>query len=322
MKNAKEWFSSHNNEQALSASIAAHKELMETYGYKDPVPYFARAEPMIKQTFEDAPQLNSARVGDKRANTVSALLWLSDNIADVISGELEPDVHPLSTLSYTPGEILPDLVQTTYVAGFDHPVDMWSRQIGPSASGDALSIDIFRSLKVLLSRSSMPSNLSENMADALAKTIINQKFTTAEQINLLFLSRGAGDQATLAQVTAAKIASSVEQMRFVADISNFSIVGEGFTNKSRERITTCVTVDHPFAGAGYESDIVYSIGFQMVRNAPLYRLVDGTLIYNDRRHIHVHVPGSLVQRYAIEQWSFSPVTAFYNARDPTLNSEL
>jgi hypothetical protein len=321
MKKSIEWISSNSNKKALELSIEASKVLEDEYGYKDPVPYFSRAEPMIKQTFEDAPQMNRTRVEDKSANTRNALFWLFENLPNIMDESIEIEPHPLSELVYIPGEVMPDRTGINYIAGLDPVIDMWTRELGPSARSNAISIDIFKSMKKLLVESSIPSNLSENMADRLAKTIIENRFTDARSIFLLFLSRGAGDSIELAQTTADSIAANVEQMRFVADISNFSIVGEGFTDKSRERVSMAVEMSEPYSGQrSLQADIIRTIGFQWVRSCPLIRIDEsGELVYNERRNVYVDIPTSVLIRDLISKYGMKPSIAFYNFRDPTLN---
>jgi hypothetical protein len=317
------WISSNSNKKALDASMSSSKILEENYKYKDPVPYYARAAPMIRQTFQDAPQMNADRVKDKKKNTNIVMEALPDLMIRLAKGEVSVEPHPLEGVTFIPGELEGDKTGMTYIAGLDYVVDMWTREMGPSGRGNASTLDLFRTLKKLLNKSSIPNNLSENMADSLARTIIENKFTDSTSIYHLFMSRGAGDYPKLADQVAHAIGEQVRQIRFIADISNFSLIGEGFTDKTPQRIFRSITVSEPFSVMSRtESDIVYTLGFQSMRNQPLLMMKDGELVYRPRRKVHVDVPDSVTRQWLIGVYGMKPETAFYNYRDPTLTSDL
>jgi hypothetical protein len=316
---AVDWFSSHNNQSALAESQNAYNELKERFNYEDPVPYFKRAIPMIRQTFEDSPQLNADRVRDKQTNTVNALTYAALILPEVIAGEIVREPHPLEGLNFVPGDQIPFVLEHPIVAGLDPVVQQWVMNLGTSARADKSSLDVLRTMKKLLNRSSIPNNLNENMADRLAQTIINEKMYSVEAIQLLFLSRGSGDAPALTSVVAESVAKNVKMLRFISDISNFSIAGDPWTDKSLQRISRDVLVGDPFGDTREPiSDTILHLGFQWVRNQPLYVLVDNEYVYRTRRKVFVDIPDEIVREWMVTKYGLKADTAFYNIRDPTL----
>ena len=179
------------------------------------------------------------------------------------------------------------------------PLQVFAADLGVSSEANKLTKEVFYAIRKLISQSDIPTNISYNLANAMAQTLLDNGLTTQESIALFFISRGSGNKMALTQQTADMLSKKISQLRFVADIQQFSIVGEGFTNQSVDNVNRYVNMPPGFEGMDGLPQTIRVILFQWIRTRPLYRKEGDKIVLQRRRPIRVMISDELQRRYQL-----------------------
>ena len=193
-------------------------------------------------------------------------------------------------------EIINDNLPFCPIAGLDSFLAEWVRQIGTSSESRVVTGDEFSQLTKLLNKGNFPRNLKANNIESIATTLLKYNFTSDRDIAEFLIMRGA-DNAMAIQV-GSLLAKKMDMLRYLSSVSSFSFVGEGFTDKSQDRIDALTqfveaTLDnhHPF------SQMVRAVAYQYMRTAPLWRVENGKLVINRRRKVYIHITNRTVLEF-------------------------
>jgi hypothetical protein len=314
---AKKWFETYSDNNVRQLADEAYNKLKEL-GYDDRFTYSRRAEHSVKETMMDMPQLRKIRIKDKRDTMTAAILSFEKSMkAGVV---LDDRLEPIQRLTFVKRETLEPVLDMSPVAGWDDCIAMWANCVGYSSQGNTLSTDTFRDLRRLISRSSIPSNLSANLADAMAKELVENNITEAGNIYQFLISRGAGDKAQEAMKVAENISKRVQELKFVSEVSAYSIVGEGFVDKSISNITRLVSVNGVFnSPQDPVSVLLHMVGFLYLRNQPMYKIEGGELKLNRPSKVLVVPEDEFLRQHLKNLYGRTPLVTMMRVFTPDKN---
>jgi len=163
------------------------------------------------------------------------------------------------------GEILSNRLQLCPIGGIQDDLALWIMQLGVS-NETFRSVDLlFRALKEVINDPYFPSHLSANRPEAIARELLKEKYNSLDAIGAFLMMRGASSEKALS--AASVIIQNLDKLMFVTEISQYSLAGEGFTDKSVYNVNRCVTLGPSLLT---ETDSVVNnlkqLGFQYVRN--------------------------------------------------------
>jgi hypothetical protein len=311
------WIDQYTDRDVLRKANDSYNWLLER-GYRDNATYADRAKKTIEETVQDMPQLRKVRIFDKRKNMRKMIEHVSNAAKSGVVLDMRKNIHKLQFIEL---EQMTPVIDAIPIAGWDPAIAHFGNCFGYSANGNTLAVDVFKELRRLINRSSMPKNLSANLADALARTIIDNNLTDQDAIYHLFLSRGAGDEEKLAASTAQNVASRIHQLKFVKDVSSYSIVGEGFVDKSLGNILRKVEVAFYENPTDPVSTLLYILGFLKARNMPLLTKVNGEYTVRTPRRVRVVPTDGFISEDLVNKYKQSSEAMLFTHWTPSRDYE-
>ena len=290
------------NHEKIIRSEAAYESLKKKGMKDDHSAYFKRYNQEVKEAIEDDKKIEKINVQWKMEK--------ADHIIKVYNSHPDESnqVHDYLKDKFIPGVSFEegDLIRNSSlpfcpIAGLDSNLQMWFQQIGTSSEEKIITGDGFSALSKLLSYGNFPRNLKANSIENIASDLLRYGFTSEVDIAEFLIMRGAEEDGAL---RFAKImANKMEMMIYLSNISTFSFVGEGFTDKSAERIFQLVKfVESDLDNSTAFAQMIKSVGYQFMRTRPLWTYENGIIKPNPRRIAMIRITEetkiSFLMRYA------------------------
>jgi len=245
--------------------------------------YHIRYKQEVREAIEDDKKMQKVNVKWKEKRARYIIDYYFENyemeFTDVLSQMFIPGV------SFHLGEVIDNgNLPFCPVAGLDPYLSKWLQQVGTSSEEKVISGSGFAKLSALLNRGNFPRNLKANNMENIAQSLLKYGYTSAELIQQFLLMRGADVEESLA--VANELSTKMDLLKYLSDVSAFSFVSEGFTDKSKERIDQLIFFEniefdttHPF------SMLIKSLGYQYMRTQPLWVKNGNKIEINPRRHV-------------------------------------
>jgi hypothetical protein len=287
----------------LQIAKEIHDELVAGGMKPDPAAYHVRYEQEIREAIEDDKKMANINVHWKRVR--------SRAIIDAFKDILESTSFPDDALAkwFIPGvkfesrEIIHNSkLPVCPVAGLDPFLGQWLQQIGTSSEDRVMKAGGFSAINATLSRAGFPKNLKANNIEAIANSLLRNNFTTETEIQKFLLMRGVEPE--YATLVANKLAGKLDMLKYLASVSAFSFVGEGFTDKSEDRIyalTEFAKLD--IDNTSNFSQLIRSVAYQYIRVQKLWNYDGKQITYNPRRDCLIHTDEETTIRYITELYS-------------------
>jgi len=165
-------------------------------------------------------------------------------------------------------EDLKEVISVCPVAGMQKDLKQWFRILGTSNETFAAAESIFKAIKAVVTDPQFPSHLDANRPEAIAKSILEYKLDTIETITAFFIMRGA--EAERAGNAAAAIYNNIDKLMFITELNQYSLAGEGFTDKSDYNLSRCVEIGDMSVALSREVNMIMRhVGLQYVRTRDL-----------------------------------------------------
>jgi len=217
--------------EKINNSKAAYERLMNNKGMKDDrSAYFKRYDQELKEAIEDDKHMEVINIKWKQERSyyiIKHFKYLMENeseINDMLKDKFIPGV------SFKSGNIIENRnLPFCPIVGLDINLQLWFKQIGTSSEDRVITGEGFSRLSSLLNKGNFPRNLKANNIENIARDILGLHLTSIEDIADFLIMRGADtEQATQVASTLSK---RIDMLNYLADISMYSSVGEGFTDK-------------------------------------------------------------------------------------------
>lgn len=272
----------------IKLSKAAYDKLRSKGMKEDKSAYWNRYDQEVREAIEDGEKMRKVNIRWKevRAESViddwNEILLSGQPIHDYLSEKF------IVGVSFTYGtEIVNDRLPFCPIAGLDDHLRMWFQQIGTSSEEKIITGDGFSTITRLLSKGNFPRNLKANNIENIASQLLKSNLLTAEDIQDFFVMRGADLEGAAA--AAALMEKKIEMLKFLSDVSAFSFVGEGFTDKSQERIEQVVSfVDRALDTATPFTQMIKAVAYQFMRTQKLWDYSEKGIFTVPRHNVHIH----------------------------------
>lgn len=281
------------NSDIIQYSHKAYTLLLNAGMKPDKNAYFHRYDQELSEAIQDDKQMQKIKEKFKRHKAIYIVDHYNDSIDvhDYIGDMFLPGVT-FQLLDYVDNSRLPECP----VAGLDGFLSEWLRQVGTSSESKVATGDAFASLTKILAHSRFPRNLKANSIESICNSLLEMNLLDQTQISLFLIMRGAEPE--LAEQFSRAISGKLDMLKYLAGVTDFSFVGEGFTDKSMERINELVEFsDIALDNTTQFSQIIKSVAYQFMRTQPLWSVDGYTLNYNPRRKVLVSYDKSTVATF-------------------------
>lgn len=272
------------NRQKILDSKSAYDTLIKKGMKDDRSAYFKRYHQEVKEAIEDDKKMEKVNVQWKtdRAHYIIGKFQEEMEVFDYLGAKFIPGV------TFTSGDVVENSgLPFCPIAGLDNFMQLWFQQIGTSSEEKIVTGDGFGMLSRILNYGNFPRNLKANSVENIATDLLRYGFTSEIDISEFLIMRGAEQDASLR--FAKLMAGKMEMLMYLSNISAFSFVGEGFTDKSAERISQLTRFsDSALDNSTPFSQMIRALGYQHVRTRPLWIQEDGRLVPNPRRICLIH----------------------------------
>jgi len=232
--------------------------------------YHLRYEKEVEEAIEEDRKMAviNIRWKERRAKeiTYKFLELNSENLPyeDYLSQKFVPGVKYVFT-----NDIINKNLPICPVAGLDLYLQEWFKQIGTTSEEKIIIGDSLGRLSSLLNKGNFPRNLKANSVEAIAKSLLRYNCITLDSIQQFLIMRGA--EANASYQVAASLVNNIDMLRYLSDVSAFSFVGEGFTDKSAERINELVEFANPeLDNTTPLAKMIKAVGYQFMRTDILW----------------------------------------------------
>jgi hypothetical protein len=248
--------------------------------------YYKRHESRTIAVLASSPRLQRFAMEDKFANAAAARI-VFDRMEK--ENEIVPpwrDVFLAEGVTFVLGDVIPDDVNFDFVAGLDDIVSLLVRQLGVSGSSNVEFNEVAQAFRLITGDPGFPRDQKQNQPEAMANEMLKLGITTVDLITNYFVAKGAAQHRAASAALA--IAGRIQGMMFVRDLAEFSVAGEGFTDRTDARVSQLVTVDAEGLTNSSSSfaKLLKLLGYAFLRNQPLTDS-DGNFI--ERRQVSVRL---------------------------------
>jgi len=281
------------NSDLILNSHKAYKILINGGMKPDKNAYFHRYDQELSEAIQDDKQMQSIKVKFKQAKARYILenYDLIEECPDYLDEKFLPGVS-FTLLDALSNEKLPQCP----VTGLDFFLSEWMRQVGTSSESKVATGDAFGALTRIIAHSRFPRNLKANSMESICNSLLELNLLDEAQISLFLIMRGAEPE--LAEKFSKAIAGKLDMLRYLSGVTDFSFVGEGFTDKSTERVNEVVEfADQSLDNTTTFSQIMKSVAYQFMRTQPLWTVDGLTLNYNPRRRVLINFNKTTVLKY-------------------------
>jgi chorismate-pyruvate lyase len=271
-------------------SIAAYERLKAKGMGNDRSAYFQRYDQEVKEAIEDDRKMEKVNQEWKRLRSrhimVKFVEHMSEqNILDSLSNKFIPGVR----YEYI-DVVINGNIPICPVAGLDKHLQAWMQQIGTSSEERVITGNSFSKITKLLNRGNFPRNLKANNIENIASELLRLNFVETVDIADFLIMRGAETDSALS--VASLLNKKMDMLKYLSDISAFSFVGEGFTDKSEGRINQLVKFAIPLIDNSTPfTQMIKAVAYQFLRTDDLwdYTRETGEVKTRLRRHVLIHI---------------------------------
>jgi hypothetical protein len=282
----------------IKVSKNAMERLMTEKGMSlDKSAYYIRYRKEVEEAVEDDKKMAEINRRWKEIRTVqivdrfNEIVLNNEKIEDYLGQKMIPGVKVVLL-----GEIENNLLPFCPVAGLDEHLQLWFKQLGTSSEERVITGDAFGKISSILSKSNFPRNLKANSVESIARDLLRNNLLTVDEIQLFLLMRGADLEE--AQLAAISLSTNIDMLRYLSDVSAFSFVGEGFTDKSTGRISQLVQfMDIALDNESQFSKTIKAVAYQFIRTDNLWDYVDGCTISRPRRYAKILIDDQTIITY-------------------------
>lgn len=271
----------------IKDSIKANDELTEKFKMKeDPAAYFRRYDQTIKEAIEDDRKMRKINVPWKRRRSRSIIRYFEDHYGENIDDGMGDMFVPGITFELKE-EIVNYNLPCCPIAGLDVYLQSWFQQLGTSSEGRAITGIGFSKISALLNKGNFPRNLKANNVEAIASKLLELRIVEQNDIFNFLVMRGADRDNAL--LVATELSTKLDMLRHLAEVSAFSYISEGFTDKSETRISELVSTSFLIDNGTPFTRLIRAVAYQFIRMQPLWYVDDnGVMCVNKRRKVHIH----------------------------------